>query len=158
MNVRDGPWSCVYDEHTGLLWEVKSDNEGAHYAASTYFWEMPDEDRGGGCVLAPHKVIPCDRQFLLTHINTKQLCGHSDWRVPTENELVSLLAETGYPGTPFIEVGFFPHTGREAYWSADLKNEGKTSESAIIVHFGTGERQWISTQQVARLRLVRGPD
>ena len=31
-------WSCVLDDKTSLVWEVKSDKKGVQYALNTYTW------------------------------------------------------------------------------------------------------------------------
>lgn len=154
--VGDGPWACVLDRYTGLLWETKSDNEGPHFSGSTYYRKAPSHAGGGGCVVAPHQVEVCDFSSLVSGANGKKLCGFSDWRVPTSAELESLLLSSSWPGTAMTANGFFPHTGREAYWAVDTRvRDGR--EEARTVHFGSGERRWIPSDQVARLRLVRGP-
>ena len=32
------PWACVRDNHTGLVWEVKTDDGGIHDKNNTYRW------------------------------------------------------------------------------------------------------------------------
>lgn len=156
LAIQDGPWACVYDRYTGLLWEVKSDNEGLHYAGSTYF-KNPDTPRyDGGCVMAPHKVQACGQDFLLAQVREKAMCGYSDWRIPSASELESLIIENDLPGHPQTAIGLFPHTGRAQYWSTDERTSARGESQSVLIDFNAGERQWVPDQTVARLRLVRG--
>jgi len=154
-----GPWACVRDQRTGLVWQNKSDNEGTHFEAATYSWY--DGQRGhpdrGSCVAADMTVQPCDSADLVALARAQRWCGRADWRLPTSRELQHLLLDTGYAGAPRIATGYFPHTGRFPYWSADLRDDGRGGFQALLVHFGSGETLWLSTSQGARLRLVAGP-
>ncbi|MFW5969891.1 MAG: hypothetical protein ACOCP9_04575, partial [Halofilum sp. (in: g-proteobacteria)] len=42
------PWSCVRDNVTGLMWEVKTTDGGLRDQNNTYTWHNPDSDENGG--------------------------------------------------------------------------------------------------------------
>ncbi|MFO6425255.1 DUF1566 domain-containing protein [Motilimonas sp. KMU-193] len=152
---KSGPWHCVRDNETGLLWEVKSVQEGAHYYKSTYswFWQQQGTPRGGSCALADG-YAPCDTEQLINLFNHIQYCGVSDWRLPNLSELQSLLDYSAYHGRALVPAGLFPNTVRGPYWTSQWD---QALDQPITVHFGTGEINHLSAQGVAWLRLVSGP-
>ncbi|MBZ2189712.1 DUF1566 domain-containing protein [Alcanivorax sp. JB21] len=157
LPVQDGPWACVHDHHTGLRWEAKSDNEGMSYAGSTYYWKMEAPVYDGGCMLQPGQSSACDIDMLIDHLRRTRRCGRDDWRLPRVAELETLLYDTGFPGHARTVIGFFPHGGRAAFWTADTGTDQRGRDAAMMLHFGTGEKQWLPLDQVARVRLVSGP-
>ena len=38
LELESSEWSCVLDNKSSLVWEVKSENEGLQYALNTYTW------------------------------------------------------------------------------------------------------------------------
>lgn len=160
LAVLDGPWSCVRDLQTGLLWENKSDNEGRRFNAATYSWHDPERRVGraaqGSCVRPDATVYGCDTHEYVQLARQERWCGVADWRLPTASELSSLLHDTGFVGAPLIATGYFPHTGRYPYWTSDLRLDAHGRYEAQLVNFGTGEKVWLPLDRVARLRLVSG--
>ncbi len=65
------PWVMVRDNVTGLIWEVKTDDDSIHDKDNTYTWERA-MDFG-------------------TTLNAVQFGGCSDWRLPTAKELASIV-------------------------------------------------------------------
>ncbi|MFL2508108.1 MAG: hypothetical protein ACJ0HV_01340 [Candidatus Pseudothioglobus sp.] len=41
-------WSCVLDDETSLVWEVKSEKKGVQYALNTYTWFDGESGRDNG--------------------------------------------------------------------------------------------------------------
>ncbi|MCH8543349.1 MAG: DUF1566 domain-containing protein [Alcanivorax sp.] len=157
LPVQDGPWACVHDHDTGLLWEAKSDNEGMYYAGSTYYWKMEAPVYDGGCMLKPGQSSACDIDMLIEHMRSTRRCGRDDWRLPRMAELETLLYDTGFPGNARTVTGFFPHGGRAAFWTADTGTDQRGRNAAMVLDFGSSEKQWLPLDQVARVRLVSGP-
>ena len=110
-------WSCVRDNRTGLVWEVKTNDRGLRDRFNTYSWYFPAGDvltggdqgaaNGGQC----HGGIACDTQSYIDAINTMDLCGRGNtWRLPTPEELRSINDYSrGYDTRPTLDVDFFPH-------------------------------------------------
>jgi hypothetical protein len=158
LPVEAGPWTCVQDKRTGLLWENLTDNEGWRYEDSTYSWFDATAGQGtpdrGSCMTVDRSVHACDTADLVEAANRDRWCGVDGWRLPSDRELQSLLFDTGFEGSPRIAYGYFPNTGRHAFWSATTRaGEGGELE-AVEVHFGTGETRWLLARHAARVRLV----
>ena len=160
LPVSEGPWTCVQDTRSGLMWENKSDNEGQRHAAATHSWYDPirgvGAPRAGSCLNAEGTNTLCDTHMHVQTARQQRWCGRADWRLPTTAELQTLLHATGYAGDPMIATGYFPHTGRAAYWTADLVNAGGT-HLVRLVHFLDGKVITLPPGSAARLRLVSGP-
>jgi len=114
---------CVFDQRTGLMWEVKRMQTGPHRAAATYTWHEPEATRnmsdsglinGGDCDLDA-----CDIHGLVQTVNSVGLCGYHDWKIPSRQQLLTLgdrrLADTGR----IMDQRYFPHDLVGEYWSSE---------------------------------------
>ena len=101
-------WSCVLDDKTSLIWEVKSEKKGVQYALNTYTWFDGESGRDNGtfsknCYWGKN----CNTQSFIKDINKAELCGYSNWRLPTRDELNSqLLTTTGIVIYSLILISF----------------------------------------------------
>ena len=77
--------------------------------------------------------------------------GGGGWRLPTVQELVSLVDYTRR--TPSIDVKAFPDTPSEWFWSATPPAGG--SSSAWLVHFSVGYVLDSGVTNTYRVRCVR---
>jgi hypothetical protein len=153
-----GPWSCVEDKKTGLIWEVKSDNESIHDGYWTYSWFNGrfGAENMGDCYFESQR---CDTQDLVRRINRQRLCGYSNWRLPTTEELMTLATKPTKTGAPHIRNDYFPHTKSGDYWTSDgqqaltgtFKHLGY---GAKAVNFTNGKPVTIPYRNAAFLRLV----
>ncbi len=89
-------WDCVRDEVTGLIWETKKRdvNDLRHYLW-TYSWYNSTGINDGGAVGTENggtclDTANCDTEKYVAAINTMNLCGFNDWRLPTVDEALSL--------------------------------------------------------------------
>lgn len=149
---------CVLDQRTGLLWEVKRPDNGPHRFDARYSWYEPERQRnmsdpglrdGGECDLER-----CDTHALIEAVNQRGLCGYSDWRLPTREELLTLgdyqLIETGN----VLDPEYFPLAPAGEYWSASTFR--LYPQSAWLVSTRTGlDRAELKTES-RFVRLVRG--
>ena len=79
------------------------------------------------------------------------IAGHSDWRMPTVEELFALADRTRT--SPAIDIAFFPDTKNDWYWSSTPC--AWSSGSAWLVHFGSGYANSNGRSYEACVRAVR---
>ena len=116
-------WSCVLDNVTGLIWEVKQDLGSTllRDANNMYTWYNSTgvndggdagTNNGGSCT----DTNNCDTEKFVSRVNTAGLCGLTTWRMPTKRELNSLV-DFSVPTTA-LDVNYFPNTKSSFYWSS----------------------------------------
>ncbi|MDX1451642.1 MAG: DUF1566 domain-containing protein [Oleiphilaceae bacterium] len=153
-----GPWACVLDRETGLLWEVKNDGEDIHDAYWTYSWFNGEvgQANGGDCYFEKDR---CDTLDLIRRTNQQALCGVSRWRLPTRGELQSLIEAHARPGQAKIAAAYFPHTKKGDYWTSEGEQAlgghyQRLKEGAFAVSFLDGRASVLPYRNAAFVRLV----
>ena len=150
-------WSCVRDNHTGLIWEVKVDDPGhLRHKDHRYTWYNPDPNTNGGHAGTQDGGTctgsACDTHAFVQAVNAQGLCGASDWRMPTVDELHSLVHHGRV--NPAIDTDYFPHTSPFHFWSGSPS--AYYSNRAWGVWFSGGGAHHGYRSDVGRVRLVRG--
>jgi hypothetical protein len=139
--------SCVKDNITGLIWEGKEasgtrafDHSYTNYHSSYYGTQtqMDAATNTYGYVAA---------------VNAKALCGYTDWRLPTADELQSIVDYSKPDPGPTINTTWFPLTRSAWYWSSS-PNVGY-SYGAWSVNFGNGYVDSNGRSYGSAVRLVR---
>jgi len=160
LKVTPGEDDCVQDQFLGLVWEVKSDQPGLRDWRNTYSWYNPGESyegeldyrgvkNGGNCTGSE-----CDTSAYVLAVNESTYCGHSDWRMPTRDELGS-ISDPRKPGNPpTANMDYFPFTQPEEYWSGNDYQFQYNAAWRWNFKFGHDRVDWKETP--ARVRLVRG--
>ncbi len=150
------PHRCVRDNVTGLMWEVKTDDGGLHDKDNTYTWYNPDSSNNGGDAGTQNGGTctgsDCDTSSFVTAVNSAGLCGQSDWRLPTKDELLS-IADLSI-SNPAIDSDYFPRTQSGFYWSSSPYAYG--NNDAWSVYFGFGYDSSFDKDYSHFVRLVRG--
>jgi hypothetical protein len=159
-------WSCVRDNVTGLVWEVKTDDGTFQDKDFTYTW-FSDEVNGGfegdqtgagaTCLLAE-----CNTSAYVAAMNAQGLCGFFDWRMPTHKELFSLM-HLGIANDVAIDEDYFPNTGQVSttplwYWTSVPSADGVNSDdaqNAWALDFDSGVDNFLNKSTAGRVRLVR---
>lgn len=115
--------ATVYDTQTGLQWEKKVAGSGCvHCVDDTYNW-CQATGIASGCAVVPPSWI--------ARVNDQVFAGHTDWRVPTSAELLTIV-DCG-AGAPCIDPVFGP-TASAFYWSATESDPF----DALAVSFASG--------------------
>ena len=93
----------VKDNVTGLIWEVKTDDDSIHDKDDKYTW--------------------ADTASFIGAVNAANFGGFWDWRLPTIKELMSIVNSDAI--APTIDTDYFPNTVNRGshlsshYWSSN---------------------------------------
>jgi predicted lipoprotein with Yx(FWY)xxD motif len=142
------PWTCVRDNHTGLVWEVKTDDGGIHDKDNKYRWGGKTAKGNGLGTYYP------DWDVLVNGSNADYFCGYNDWRVPTLKELHSVIDYSkNFP--TFDKKAFFTNTiDFGIYWTSSPFAE--SDEDAWYIFLGEPLGNKAKRENNYYVRLVRG--
>jgi hypothetical protein len=129
---------CVKDNLTGLVWEGKT-TTGDRASGNTY--SNYGDSRSA------------DASAYVTAVNTAMLCGYSNWRLPTRDELQALVDYSVASPSPGVDATWLPNTAAASYWSASAYL-GSTAK-AWYVSFANGNVNSDTRSVKLQLRLVR---
>jgi NAD-specific glutamate dehydrogenase len=106
-------WAAIFDNETGLIWEVKTNDGGLQDSRHYYTWYDPKgnivgKENGGSC-----QGCRCDTAAYREALNERQLAGSNNWHVPTIEEL-----ETLFKAQSATEKRYFPYVQPSVYCSA----------------------------------------
>ncbi|MCX7088971.1 MAG: DUF1566 domain-containing protein [Methylococcales bacterium] len=160
-------WDCAKDNATGLMWEVKTNDGGLRDQKWSYTWydsNSPDGNKGVSSRTSYCKTNGrCDTEKFTQDVNAQGLCGSKDWRMPTIEELRTVVycSAGKYSGNdclnttkrPTIDSGYFPNTLSVVFWSSSSNADG--SGFARGVYFYDGNDYWIFKDGSSLVRLVR---
>lgn len=125
--------SCVRDNVTGLIWEGKEASGGRAGTAQTG---------------TPSQYV--------AYVNSLALCGFTDWRVPSVDELHGIKHYGNMPYSPAVDNAWFPNTAHAQYYAG-------TAATGLawfvgMSTYGDVDIRAVSTTQIASsaIRLVRG--
>ena len=120
---------CVKDNRTGLIWEGKNSNGSSTRPGdgtySNYDYtpggQTPDETP---IPPTPEQINASTNSIGYRNaVNASSLCGFTDWRLPTVDELKGIsLGKKQAADAPSIDTTWFPNTqlvSGDAYWSSD---------------------------------------
>ncbi|MFP8781073.1 DUF1566 domain-containing protein [Hydrogenophaga sp. RWCD_12] len=135
--------NCVRDNVTGLVWEGKT---------------AADDRAGSRTFTHLGNAQYADTSGYVTSVNETQLCGFSDWRIPTVLELQSLVnySKNRSGGEPVIDSLFFPNTSAASYWSADFADANVGQSFDVSFQSGMVSTSPRTPAHARHLRLVRG--
>lgn len=138
---------CATISGSGLTWELKTDDGGVHDKDNVYRWGGIGAEKNG-------TLFFDDWNGLINAANTEKLCGFDDWRVPTIDELKTLVTNTDKK--PVIDTRVFSLTLTVPHWSVSTYQH--YPEHAQTVDFGTGASNYYNGFRGDRLpvRMVRG--
>ena len=123
------------DEDTGLIWQV-------YIKYKRYEWK--------------------DIQKCANKLNKKKYGGFNDWRVPTINELKTLIIKEPYEnsesssGEIYIKEPLLESMNMKYQWFWSSTEEEKDSSQAWAVVFNSGNDRWSTKSSSDYVRCVRG--
>ena len=161
-------WQCVRDNVTGLIWEAKtlSSDPELNSAAHSYSWyqSVGEGDFSGvaNSAASSCSLGECNTTAYAEAINAQALCNFRDWRLPSHDELLSIL-HLGRVNSPMIDPEYFPNTAMGLteplwYWSANNSADGEPGElaqNAWAIDFASGNDNFLNKSTAGRIRLVR---
>ncbi len=139
-------WACTKDNKTGLIWEVKTDDDGVHSMHRSYSNELEYDT---------NKSYQAENNAngFLFYVNKEGFCGATDWRLPTQQELYGIVKSV--LDTTIINITYFPNTSTWEFWSSSSDIIGSVYYPVSVAFNGGGSHMRASTEH-AGVRLVRG--
>ena len=149
---------CVKDNTTGLVWEGKTASPATSRLGTSTYTNFDDANSAQKWVSGTTHINPTQAQIdastnsigYKNSVNTSALCGYTDWRLPTKEELQGILASSG---SPRIDTAWFPNTQADWYWSSS-PNVGY-SNYAWGLYFNNGVVNHGTRVSSYAVRLVR---
>jgi uncharacterized protein YcnI len=155
-------WSCVKDNVTGLMWELKRLDGSLQDSTWTYTWYDDTATRNGGVngskntdnqAACGDDSSVCDTASFVKSVNQVGLCGKSDWRVPSTRELHSLEIYSNYEFGIGIDQSYFPYMSTNYYWTSDT--HAAYTDNAFLVNFSSRQLTYGAKSTGYSLMLVR---
>lgn len=122
----------VYDRSTGLMWK-----------------QCPEGAAGVGCTMGEPQAFKLDEAK--RRVREWRFAGYADWRLPTQDELRSLLVRRCY-GVG-IDGVTFPRTPAGRFWTSDPATY--YPDSAWTLDFRRGHLGYGTKRDAFYVRLVR---
>jgi len=153
------PGGCVQDNVTGLMWEVKTADGGLRDWNKTYtnYDSITSAQKNDGVNFVAPTQAEIDAASnsigFKNSVNTIGMCGFNDWRLPTADELQSIVDYgVAYPG-PTIDATWFPNSQGYSFWSSS-PGVGNSSNAWVVI-FLNGNVYVINRYVSVHVRLVR---
>ena len=137
-----GEHACTRDLQTGLVWEAKTADGGLRDGHWTYWphqrsWSQPGvlgyhDASGGKCLRERMEEGSCNTEAYVKAVNASGLCGRSDWRLPSVDELLGIAVV--YAGlTATLREQVFPQIVPGWYWSATAEVGGVPFPRVVLL-------------------------
>ncbi len=155
-------FSCVRDNFTGLVWEVKVGNANPKFSelrGVENHYSIDDSQTPSTCA----HPTSCGIESYVDNVNQEAYCGGANWRLPTYLELIQILDYGNIDKVNLFPSEFFPNSPDVAalnhlfYWVSDLNMEGGGESFNWVIDVRNGDDSAIKPNAAAYVRLVRTP-
>lgn len=145
--------SCVTDKVTGLIWEGK---EASGIRSGSNAYTNYDSTYTGGTDIN----VASNAIGYVNYVNSISLCGYTDWRLPSIEEIESLVDASKHYQEPAINTDWFlnaPNWAMMSVWWRYLTSSPDVSASnSAWVIYGDGTVNSYYRSARGMVRLVRG--
>lgn len=164
-------FSCVRDNVTGLVWEVKSPLSGVvpnttlRDGQNHYIWDLGNASSVGSSSGGANTTCPsntdCGLQTYIDEVNSTDFCGGTNWRVPTYSELLGLIDYGKQGQAILLDENLFPNMadktalGHLRFWTSQTAVDGTSLSQAYIIDMSDGNDLAYPKEDTAYVRLVR---
>lgn len=177
LGAKATDWACTYDVESRLIWEVKTTDKGLHDKDWKYTWfdsSKPAGEQQGVIGIASNtncvEGVRCDTEKFVQAVNGQGLCGAKNWRLPSLEELKTLVkcreVDTSFFGCkepvakPTIDTVYFPNTlanssAPNQYYSATPYDEQIGNFAAWSTNFDLGSNGFVGPVNNLLVRVVR---
>ena len=161
-------WSCVKDNVTGLIWQIKASDGGLHDKQNTFTWFNSESSINGGnqgvqggdnnICYGYENGSPasyCNTEAYVARVNNVGLCGNNDWRLPDREELISIVDYSRYNLS--VDVDFFPNTKgasnslTSSYWVSSTSAYDPAMAWLVVFKSGGSSETFKSFDRYVRL-------
>lgn len=141
---------CVRDNATGLIWQGHMPAKSKHIRANDQYKTNFNSTAGNQNSNAGSPIPATQAQINAANnaigfqnaINASKLCGLSAWRIPTVEELKTIVKGTKATA---IDNNWFPNTPPTWYWTSSPHHN--TDDYAWSVYFLNGDANYVGRDQ-----------
>ncbi len=156
LEASEAQWAMVRDNVTGLIWEVKTTDGTIHDINNMYTWYDSNPETNGDN--PGTNGDGTDTEDFINTLNSSAFGGHTDWRLPSANELLSIV-DYG-KCDPALDTVFFPyayHSSEDAtsFWTSNTDIKTLPSNTAFSVNLRYGYSITYDKTSALYIRAVR---
>jgi hypothetical protein len=149
-----GDWACTRDNQTGLTWEIKTTDGGLRDTSKLFrnYDDVGVAQKGVGQFPTQADILAASNSIgFAKAVNASALCSYDQWRLPSSDELGSLI-DSYY--SPMINPSHFPNTLANSYmWTSTAHSTDPAK--GWVLYFNDGVSYLGERKNSYYVRLVR---